>query len=142
MPRHHHADDTHCPKRHDDINTQSRTQVCSNEDVADDSSLSRRTQTEGSPNKEGALDKVKSSQQELRCECGLTTMTENPQIYVIEQERINDFPQHANLVEMARPRKNGHSRWTTEYHTIKFVPCFENMTDDIDLDDMSIDEEE
>mmetsp|Transcript_33233 Transcript_33233/g.44308 ORF Transcript_33233/g.44308 Transcript_33233/m.44308 type:complete len:147 (-) Transcript_33233:89-529(-) len=146
MLQHHHADDTHCPgtpsKRYDGINIRSRTQVHSNEDVAGDSSLSRRTQTEGSPSKEDGLDKVKSSQQELRCESDLTKMMENFQMFVIKQERTNDFPQHANFVEMTRPKKNGHNHSTTEYHIIKFVPCFENMTDDIDLDDTSVEEED
>mmetsp|Transcript_10884 Transcript_10884/g.16047 ORF Transcript_10884/g.16047 Transcript_10884/m.16047 type:complete len:147 (+) Transcript_10884:104-544(+) len=146
MLRHHHSNDTHClvtpGERHDNIITHSRTQVRSNDDVLDDTLLLKRTQTDGSPNKEDSLDKVKSSEHKLLCESNLTRTMESLQTRVIKQEIVNDFPQHPDFLEMTRPRKNGRKRTSTEYHISKFVPCFENMTDDIDLDDMSIEEEE
>mmetsp|Transcript_10885 Transcript_10885/g.16049 ORF Transcript_10885/g.16049 Transcript_10885/m.16049 type:complete len:118 (-) Transcript_10885:82-435(-) len=117
MLRHHHTNDIHCLV------------------------TPRRTQTEGSPNKKDTLDKVKSSKHKLRCESNLTRIMESLQPRVIEQERVNDFPQHFSFVDMTRPRKNGRKRTSTEYHIFQFVPCFGNMTDGIELDDMSIEEE-
>uniref|UniRef100_A0A6V2I8B0 Uncharacterized protein n=1 Tax=Ditylum brightwellii TaxID=49249 RepID=A0A6V2I8B0_9STRA len=55
---------------------------------------------------------------------------------------------NCDFVEMTTPKKNGQTRLSTEFHVIKFIPCFmkmleERITDDLtDNDDNSEEEEE
>eukprot|EP00957_Ditylum_brightwellii_P115862 8838012-Ditylum_brightwellii.AAC.1 len=43
----------------------------------------------------------------------------------------------SHFVEMITPKKNNKTRNSTEYHIIKFIPCFEKMPAAVDIDDFS-----
>mmetsp|Transcript_2843 Transcript_2843/g.3898 ORF Transcript_2843/g.3898 Transcript_2843/m.3898 type:complete len:132 (+) Transcript_2843:211-606(+) len=59
--------------------------------------------------------------------------------------KANIFQKHcSDFLELSRPKKNGKTRVSTEFHFSKLGHCFERMLDymDFDIDDLSDDDEE
>mmetsp|Transcript_26045 Transcript_26045/g.38171 ORF Transcript_26045/g.38171 Transcript_26045/m.38171 type:complete len:99 (+) Transcript_26045:38-334(+) len=43
----------------------------------------------------------------------------------------------SRFVKMTRPTKKNKTRYSTEYHTIRLIPCFEEILAEIDIRDFS-----
>eukprot|EP00957_Ditylum_brightwellii_P030135 2280942-Ditylum_brightwellii.AAC.1 len=57
-------------------------------------------------------------------------------------ERSSSIEVNIDFAELAKPKKNGQTRGSTEYHATKFFPCFKSIVNEMEIDDIRDEEED